>query len=88
MMIVSGIDIGLLILAALQSGTGPAQDHLAKGEPTRMHTKFESTLTYHFCIVEDNCLHVCTCRLSARRCSSLWGRASRGDSAPSDSSRI
>lgn len=31
---------------------------------------------------------VCTCRQSARRCSSLWGRARRGDSAPSDSSRI
>lgn len=34
------------------------------------------------------CPCVCTCRQSARRCSSLWGRARRGDSAPSDSSRI
>lgn len=34
------------------------------------------------------CPRVCTCRQSARRCSSLWGRARRGDRAPSDSSRI
>lgn len=31
---------------------------------------------------------VCTWRQSARRCSSLCGRASRGESAPSGSSRI
>lgn len=30
--IVGGIDIGLLILASLQSGTSPAQDHLAAQE--------------------------------------------------------
>lgn len=43
-MIVGGIDIGLLILASLQSGTSPAQDQLAAGEPKNMHIQV-STLS-------------------------------------------
>lgn len=30
--IVAGVDIGLLVLASLQPGAGPAQDHLANGK--------------------------------------------------------
>lgn len=37
--IVGGVDIGLLVLASLQPGSGPAQDHLAAGKPTNVHTQ-------------------------------------------------
>ncbi len=91
-MIVGGVDIGLLVLASLQPGPGPAQDHLAAGETHKRRHNIICMSTHFFtptCKFELFFVRVfCTCRQSARRCSSLWGRASRGDSAPSDSSRI
>lgn len=65
-------------------------------ETTNMHMtlfvccrqRWFNTITPIFVHWTILCQWVCTCRQSARRCSSLWGRASRGDSAPSASSRI
>lgn len=38
--VVSGVDVGLLVLASLQPGPRPAQDHLAAGKPTNTCTHY------------------------------------------------
>lgn len=89
--VVGGVDVHLLVLASLQSRTRPAQDQLAEERKPQTHTQHYASVLFG----EINGVfrpafgrRVCTCRQSARSWSSLSGRASRGDSAPADSSRI
>lgn len=89
--VVRGVDVHLLVLASLQSRARPVQDQLAEGRKPQIHVQHYASVLFE----EINAVfrptfgsRVCTCRQSARSWSSLSGRASRGDSAPADSSRI
>jgi len=37
--IIAGVDFGLLVLASIEPGAGPAQDHLPTGEPRNSETQ-------------------------------------------------